>query len=60
MKDRAKAKAEVDTRPDWIKLLVDTLGFKPEKVKILAEKHYVSNEVEFFDAYAPDKENGLC
>ena len=48
------------TKPaEWIVFLVETLGFKREKVDILVEKHYVNSVEEFLNAYAPDKENGL-
>ena len=46
-------------QPDWIKLIVDELGFRQEKVDTLVETHYVQSAAEFLDAFAPDKENGL-
>ena len=53
------AKLSIQVKPDWIKLVVNELGFRQEKVDALVEAHYVNSAAEFLDAYAPDKENGL-
>ena len=51
-------KKTMQVKPHWITLL-EQLGFKARKAEILQEKLYVATAAEFFDAYAPDKENGL-
>ena len=43
----------------WQRFIVDDLGFRQEKVDLLVETHYIRCCSEFFDALAPDKENGL-
>ena len=59
LQDRLLQLAQVPAQPDWQKLIVDVLGFRQEKVDALVETHYVQSAEEFFDAFAPDKENGL-
>ena len=50
---------ESDTRPEWVKFLINKLDFRPEKVTYMQENHGVDSCEAFFDAYAPDKEDGL-
>ena len=49
----------IDSRPDWLKLLIDQLGFRTEKITYLQEHHGVSSFETFFDVYGPEAENGL-
>jgi hypothetical protein len=44
-----------DTRPEWIKLLVDILEWRQDKVDILAGFNEPTTVEEFLDAYAVDE-----
>ena len=49
----------VDARPDYMKLLIDQLGFRVEKITYLQDHHNVISFETFFDVYSPETEGGL-
>ena len=50
---------EDDGSPDWVKFLINKLDFRLEKVRYMQENHGVDSCEAFFDAYAPESEDGL-
>ena len=45
--------------PEWITFVVETLGFRREKIDLMSASHVMGSPEEFLNTYAPDKEGGL-